>query len=381
MKNRTVLIIILAVLLLSLSLSVSAYEGEEEYEEEFEEVITTGRVLEITEPIADDSLSEYGIPIVVQKVEVEVLSGIFKGEILDIEHNLSNDPAYDIVVEEGDKVELYIETEDDQIVAAYISNLVRNVYVYYLVGALIILLLIIGRLKGLKATISLATIIFLIFKVLIPFILKGYSPIILSVVIVIISTVVTFVLIGGFTKKSFSAIIGTSGGVLIAAVIAILVGRLARLTGLSAEEAKMLLYIPQEVVLDFKGLMFAGIIIGSLGAVMDVSMSIASAMDEVKKANPSITTGELVRSGMNVGRDIMGTMTNTLILAYTGSSIPLLLLFYAYKYPFPAIMNFDFIVTEAVRSLSGSIGLVLTIPLTAFISGLIYKFNNDSIDQ
>jgi len=380
LNTRTIATIVIIIVILNLSLSVLAYGGEDEFEVGYEEVIANGRVLQVSEPITEDNLEEYDITVITQNVKVEVLSGIFKGRILEIEHNLSNDPAYDIVVKEGDKVELYIETEDNEIVSAYISNLVRNVYVYYLVGVLIVLLLIIGRLKGLKAAISLATVVFLIIKFLIPFILKGYSPILLSVVVAIVSTIITFVLIGGFVTKTFSAIIGTAGGVLAAATIAILVGYLARLTGLSAEEAKMLMYIPQEVVFDFKGLMFAGIIIGSLGAVMDVSMSIASAMDEIKKANPTIAVGELIRSGMNVGRDIMGTMTNTLILAYTGSSIPLLLLFYAYEYPFATIMNFDFMVTEAVRSLSGSIGLVLTIPLTAFVSGLIYKFHNGSID-
>ncbi len=371
-----IIMVILLILVLNLPLPVSAYEGEEEMDGEYREVIATGRVLEIQETEPEEDLSEYGISITAQKVKVKVTSGIYKGEILEIQHNLANDPAYDIVVKEGDRVELYIDTVDGEIETAYISNLTRNIYVYYLAGILIVLLLIIGRVKGLKATVSLVTIVFLILRFLIPFILKGYSPILLSVAVVIVSTVVTFILIGGLSRKSFSAIIGTSGGVLIAALIAILIGHLARLTGLSAEEAKMLMYIPQEVVFDFKGLMFAGIIIGSLGAVMDVSMSIASAMDEIKKANPSITFSELLGSGMNVGRDIMGTMTNTLILAYTGSSIPLLLLFYAYRYPFGTIMNFDFIVTEAVRSLSGSIGLVLTIPLTVFVSGFIYRFKD-----
>ncbi|MDI6706783.1 MAG: YibE/F family protein, partial [Bacillota bacterium] len=223
---------------------------------------------------------------------------------------------------------------------------------------------------------SLAVMIFLILKILIPYMLKGYSPIMLSVVVTVISTVITFLLVGGVTIKSLSAIIGTAGGVLIAAGIAVIVGKLARLTGLGVEEARMLMYIPQGIEFDFQGLLFAGIIIGSLGAVMDVSMSIASSMDEVKHANPDIATNDLIKSGMNVGRDIMGTMSNTLILAYTGASIPLLLLLSAYENTLSSVLNFDFITTEIVRSLAGSIGLIVTIPLTAFITGFLEKLQS-----
>jgi len=140
------------------------------------------------------------------------------------------------------------------------------------------------------------------------------------------------------------------------------------LSGLSHEETQLLLYIPQGIEFNFKGLLFAGIVIGALGAVMDVGMSVASSMFEIKAVSPQISRGDLFRSGMNVGRDIMGTMTNTLILAYLGSSTPLLLLFYAYQISPERILNLDTIVTELVRAFSGSIGLISAIPLTALIA-------------
>ncbi len=144
-------------------------------------------------------------------------------------------------------------------------------------------------------------------------------------------TIVTIFVIGGINSKSIAAIIGTSSGVLIAGIIAYIVGSQVRLTGLSAEEATMLMYIPQGIDFDFRSLLFSGIILGALGAIMDVGMSISSSIEEIHNANQSLTTKELFNAGMNVGKDIMGTMTNTLILAYTGSSIPLLLLFMAYE--------------------------------------------------
>jgi len=159
--------------------------------------------------------------------------------------------------------------------------------------------------------------------------------------------------------------------VLVAGGIAFFVGSLASLTGLGDEEAQMLMYIPQQVNFDFKGILFAGIIIGALGAVMDVGMSIASSMREVEAAKPEITTKDLIRSGMNVGRDIMGTMSNTLILAYTGGSLQLMLLFMAHDFSLTEVINWDMIASEVVRALAGSIGLIFTIPLTAMVAGTI----------
>ncbi len=145
------------------------------------------------------------------------------------------------------------------------------------------------------------------------------------------------------------------------------------MTGMSTEEASMLLYIPQGIQFDFKALLFSGILLGALGAVMDVAMSIASSIEEVYKANKELSRGELFSAGMEVGKDVMGTMSNTLILAYTGSSIPLLLLFMAYDTPLVRMLNLDIIATEIVRSLAGSIGLILTIPLTAVVTVLLLK--------
>ncbi len=368
----------MAVMASVLLIHTAAFGAGYEYPGEdpgYEEVITKGKVLKIENAAAENDLGDVGIPLTVQEIEVEITSGDYKGRVLNVENHLMDDPGYDIIVEEGDRVELFLEVNNGSIEAAYITSYDRSVYAFYLAAAFIIVLLVVGGIKGLKATVSLAVMVFLIFKVLIPYMLKGYSPIMLSVVVTVISTVVTLMLIGGVTVKSFSAIIGTAGGVLTAAGIAVAVGKVARLTGMGAEEARMLLYIPQGIEFDFQGLLFAGIIIGSLGAVMDVSMSVASSMDEVKHANPKIPTGNLIKSGMNVGRDIMGTMSNTLILAYTGASIPLLLVLFAYDNTLSSVLNLDFITTEVVRSLAGSIGLIMTIPLTAFVTGYLEKYN------
>jgi uncharacterized membrane protein len=244
MKQRIILMAVMASVLL---IHTAAFGAAYEYSPEdpgYEEVITKGKVLKIENAAAENDLGDVGIPLTVQKIEVEITSGDYRGRVLHVENHLMDDPGYDIIVEEGDRVELFLEVNDGGIEAAYITSYDRSVYAFYLAAAFIIVLLVVGGMKGLKATVSLAVMVFLIFKVLIPNMLKGYSPIMLSVVVTVISTVVTLLLIGGVTVKSFSAIIGTAGGVLTAAGIAVAVGKVARLTGMGVEEARMLLYIP-----------------------------------------------------------------------------------------------------------------------------------------
>ncbi|HFL3828433.1 TPA: YibE/F family protein [Clostridioides difficile] len=330
-------------------------------------------VLEVEdEEKTEDNISQ------TQYVKLKVTSGKYKGEIFETENNLSDNFAYDIVVKKGDKVVVAIDEYENGLTDVYISDYARQSQIFYLLIIFILLIIMIGKGKGLKSIITLTITIFMVLKVLLPLMLKGINPIPISVLVSIAITIITIFIVSGINNKSIAAIIGTSSGVIIAGLIAYLVGSQVRLTGLSGEEAIALMYIPQGIDFDFKSLLFSGIILGALGAIMDVGMSIASSIEEIHNANKDLTKKELFNSGMNVGKDIMGTMTNTLILAYTGSSIPLLLLFMAYETSMIKIINLDIIATEIVRSLAGSIGLVLTIPLTALISTFLIKRENKS---
>ncbi|NLY86751.1 MAG: YibE/F family protein [Tissierellia bacterium] len=341
-------------------------------EEYVESTVEKGIVLEAEEPHGEEGLYE-GIK--VQRLKVKISSGKYKNQVLDIENHLSDNPAYDILPKKGDKVVVMIEEIDGDL-EAYVTDFQRSNYILYLAIFFVLIILLIGKIKGLKAIVSLVLTILAILYILLPQILKGVDPMLVSILIAVGVTVITILLVSGFNYKSLTAILGTSIGVIIAGLIAYYMGHKAHLTGLSSEEATMLIYIPQNIEFNFKNLLFSGIILGALGAVMDVGMSIASSIEEIHLANPNLSTKELFKSGMNVGKDIMGTMTNTLILAYTGSSIPLLLLFMAYNISLVEIMNLDIIATEAVRSLAGSIGLALTIPVTAAIGSILIKKQN-----
>lgn len=280
----------------------------------------------------------------------------------------------------GDEVLLHLEKNeaDDSITRAYIAGFKRDKLLIALAIIFAILVLLIGRLKGMQAMISLIFTVLLVLKILLPRILLGDSPIILSLFIATIITIGTLLIISGFTKKTASAIIGTVSGVFFAGLLAYSFSFFSKLIGFSYEEIQMLTYIPQNTKFDFNGLLFAAILLGALGAVMDVSMSISSALYEIKQVNPSLTGKNLFKSGMNIGRDIMGTMVNTLILAYTGSSLNLLILLLAYNKPLIEILNYDMIVVEIVRALSGTIGLILTIPITALAATLLFNQQSES---
>ena len=345
-----------------------------EGEGEPELLYARGRVERVIDEV-HETAEEAGMESEKQILEVMMLDGPMKGKTQVVENIMRGEmthPAYNFRLQKGDKIVLALESEKGEITNVYVDDLVREGYVKLLVVAFCILLVVLGGLKGFKSLISLVITISAVLGVLLPLILRGYNPLVLAVLVSIGVSVVILLIVGGINGKSLAAIIGTSGGVLIAGAIASVTGIAANLTGLD-EESIMLMSIPQNVDFSYQGLLFAGIIIGALGAMMDIGMSIASAIDEVKKANPELGIGDLFKSGMNVGRDVMGTMSNTLVLAYTGSALPLLLLFMAYDTPLVKIINMDFIVSEIVRAVAGSIGLILAIPITAASAGFLSK--------
>ncbi len=282
-----------------------------------------------------------------------------------------NDKYKSVRLGKGDEVLLSLEeNKDGSIRSAYVAEIARDRYLAYLAVGFAVMLVLVGGIAGLKAIVSLGLTVLAVLKILLPAILRGWNPIMVSVGICVAAICTTLLIISGFNKKTLSAVVGTTGGVVVAGISALLVGSMAKLTGFGTEESQMLMYI-QNVQFDFRGLLFSGIIIGAMGATMDVGMAIASAMHEIKSNNPAMKIRDLIRAGMNVGRDTMATMSNTLILAYTGGSLHLMLLFMAYKTSFAEIINWDAIASEVLRALAGSIGIVFAIPLTALAAGLI----------
>ena len=301
------------------------------------------------------------------EVQLHIDSGPAEGTEATITHRTLNNPAFDIHPQEGDN--LIVRDENDSYAIVDYDRLPAMLALFLGFAALLICF---GGVTGAKALLVLLFAVLLIAKGLIAFILFAPSHILLwTILIGTIITLATQLIVNGCNVKSAGAIIGTIGGILVAGLLAILAIHFTYLTGIDEEQAGMLkaLYL-QDV--DFRELLFAGIVLGALGAVMDVAVSIASAQYEMKLLAPKTKFQTLVTSGLNVGRDVMGTMANTLVLAYIGGALPLILLISAQPdLPLLHVMNLNMIATEVVRSLIGSIGLLCAIPITAYATAFL----------
>lgn len=369
------IIYLLCLLMLFLALLPGQTQGQihpefndEQYQESYEKAL----VLEVKEEKEEEIEALQG-KVIEQKVQVEVLSGPNKGKVLTAINTISGSAGFDLSLAPGDQVVIYIAESttpnaEESVKTIYVSDRVRSPALGWIVFIFAGLLLLIGRLQGAKALFGLGVTVLGIYKILLPGLIAGKPPLPLTVVVLIGVTLITMISIAGFSQKALAATLGTLGGLLVAGWLACAFGDLAQLTGLATEEERMLVYV-ENLNIDMRGLLFAGILIGAVGAIMDVTMSVASAISEVKKVNPDMKTTELIAAGMNVGRDIMGTMANTLILAYTGGALPFMLLFMVYEMEPLRIVNWELIVTEIIRALVGSIALVISVPITAVIAG------------
>ena len=221
------------------------------------------------------------------------------------------------------------------------------------------------------------TIVCVLFLFL-PMIYRGVSPIFSAVVVAVITTVVTIYLISGISVKSLTAISGTVTGVVMAVIFAGIFGKVTQITGYNVSDIEELIYLEEKTAIKINELLFAEILIASLGAVMDVGMSIASTLQEIYSRRPDLGMWDLFKSGMNVGKDMMGTMSNTLILAFAGGSLNTLVFIFAYNYSYHQIINMYSIGIELMQGISASMGVILTVPFTSlagafFISGKVLK--------
>ena len=308
-----------------------------------------------------------------QHLKIEILDGSHKGETMTIRHTIERImPGY-YIFKVGDKLLVRATEDNGKIETVKIQEKVRDTQVYLIVGLFVALLLIIGGIKGLKTLVSLVIAVTMIFFGYIPLIIKGVNPILASLGISIPVVIITLIIISGKNIKTLVAIIGTSLGVIISGILAFIFGNLAHLTGLADDSSISLAYIPQFRNLDYKGILFGTILIGAIGAIMDVAISIASALYEINDLDKNISKKNMIISGMNIGKDMMGSMSNTLILAYVGTTLHLIILFIVYRIRFTEIINLDSIATEIIRAMAGSIGLIITIPVTVVIGTAIYK--------
>ena len=315
--------------------------------------------------VVEDNLSPDGVRVGYQMLKVQLTSGEYKGEIVNATSAEGN--LFGAVCKKGDSVVVHMSVSgDSKNVSVYSKD--RIVAVAAFVGIFLLLICVIGGKNGVKSVIGLVFTFVAIFRIYIPLIYRGFSPFWAAVIITIITTIVTMYLISGIAVKTLCAILGTVIGVLLAGLSAWLFGRVADIDGYNVSNIETLAYVGQITNIQIGGLLFSGILIASLGAVMDVAMSVSSAISEIHDKAPQLGCLELFKSGMNVGRDMMGTMSNTLILAFVGSAVSELVINYAYNLPFRQIINSYNIGIEIMQGVSGSIGVILTVPAVAVVT-------------
>ena len=326
----------------------------------------TARVLEVLEDNSQPDEAIEGRLRGSMVLKLEILSGTYKGRVVETVNYFS--ALYSVVVTAGDTVSVRIDTVPDGRYQVSLYNYNRVPLIIALVLLFALALLAIGGWQGLRALGGLVFTFISIVYLLLPLMLKGWAPVPLTVAIVAVTATAGFYLLGGWQPKTLGSILGALCGVAAAAILGSLAIGLLHVSAYRMDEGEALLLVRGDTGLQLKGLLLSGILIASEGAVMDTAMSIASAMAELKEKRPDIGRKELFRSGMVIGRDTTGTMANTLVLAFAGSSLNMMILICSYNVSFNQLMNTDFVAVELVRAVAGSLGIILTVPCVALIT-------------
>lgn len=278
-------------------------------------------------------------------------------------------------VEQGDKILVEGYAENGEMLY-YFGDFVRITPLIWLLVIFCVLIIVFSKMQGLKTVVSLGFTCLSVFCVLIPAILNGRNIYFWSIAVCVFITVMTLSIISGFNVKSLCSGIGCVCGVLCSGLIVLITDKFLNMTGLLEEESVYLIQLYPDNPINLKAIIFAMIIVGAVGAVMDVSMSISSSLYELRIKSPDTAPKELMKSGFTIGRDMMGTMANTLVLAYIGSSLTSVLLLVSYNASLEQVINKEMIVAEILQALAGSMGMLLTLPLTSAVCAVIYYKKN-----
>lgn len=340
-------ILVASILLLSIFISPSKIYAQEETFE--------GRIVKILEEKGN-----------YQKLEVQASTGSYKGKNVIVQNGQFT-TVENLKYKIGNGVVLTANKLDDGTDLIVIADHIRRPVLAYLFAIFIVLTVLIAGKWGLTSILGMGYSFYIIFKFILPLIVKGYDPVTVSIIGAVFIIPVTFSLSHGVNRKTINAIIGTIISMIIVGILSIVFVSFAKLTGFAVEEAGFLQYQLGGII-NMKGILLAGIIISTLGVMDDITISQASVVEELKKANQKLSKKELFVRSMNVGKDHISSMVNTLVLVYAGASLPLLLLFVNNPHPFSEIINYEIIADEIVRTMVGSIGLILAVPITTYIS-------------
>lgn len=367
-------VIVSAVFLLILLLLPTGYEGAVIYQGTDR---CAARVLEVDDSmIIDTGLVRSGE----QSCKLELLGGKFKGEIVDGCNLLNGSLEQDKIFAVGDKAQVVVSYQGDRIGTVTMIDHYRIPMELLLAGIFGVFLLFFAGQTGLRAILSFAVTVLCIWKILVPLYLKGANPVGVGMIVTMLLTGTILSLVYGFDRRAAAAVLGAGAGLLVTAILGIFFTKTFKIHGAVMSYSESLLYSGYQH-LNLTEIFMASIFIGSSGAVMDLAVDITSAIQEVVEKKPDISRKEAVKSGINVGRAAMGTMTTTLLLAYSGGYIALLMVFMAQGTPLYNIFNYKYVSAEILHTLVGSFGLVTTAPLTALTAGMLLAGKKKSVTE
>lgn len=324
----------------------------------------SGRVLEVRQ----DTVTSTNAGQIRQIYEVELRSGESVGKRITISSDVDANP-YQLQPRPGDRIVVFILPDEQGNVQYYLEGFDRRSALLWLAVAFVGTLVLLAGRQGLKVALSIAISIAIIGWVLVPAFLNGANPVPIALILAGVLTFISTGLSTGWNRQSLITAIGTMGGVLVAFILSYIFSHWAHLSGLSSEEDR--LFFAQNPTLNPAGLLFAGIIIAAMGVVEDVAVSIASGVEQVRKANAHLPFYDRFRAGMVVGRDHMSALANTLIFAYVGASLSTLLLYQQYGGSWLKFLNFDSVTKDVVGALTATIGLIFTVPITALLAAWV----------
>ena len=340
-----------------------------------------GSTLVASDPLGADNRSFYAQATVVevtvdntggepfmgnQKVVARITSGEYRNYRCDLENpNTYQRGAFCVP---GTKIIALVRVDAEGKLVGNVYNYDRTGMVWVLLGLFALIMVAVGGKKGAAALYALVFTFVCVICVFVPLLYVGMNGILAAIITAVLILFAYIYILNGWSLKSLCGVLGTTVGVALSGLLAMIVGSAYDLSGFNMEDVEGMIYIAGHSKLDVANILYAGVLISSLGAVMDVSVSIVAAMEEIYEKAPKLAAKELFVSGMRVGHDMMGTMSNTLILAYTGSATSVLLSIYAYGMPYLQVMGYNSIIIEILCGLCGTIGVILTVPVQTAIT-------------
>jgi uncharacterized membrane protein len=383
--NKNIIIYIFTIVFSILFIALGYSVNKPEFNEQSFNKSYKAHVVSVEETIQDET--DYGyesFSTTTIKFKAEIKNDELKGSVVEayqyIDEIVAVTPK---VIQEGDKIiisSLISRTGEGE--EWTFMEYDRSSVLWGLLLGFFALIVIFGGKKGINTIVSLIFTCLAVFMVFVPSILKGNNIYLSSIIVSIYIIFMSLLIINGANKKTLCAIVGNLGGLIIAGLLALIVSNIMHLTGLIDDDSMFLLLLNTETPIDLKAILWSGIVIGSLGAVMDVSMSIASAMNELAENMCERNFKSMLKSGFNIGQDAIGTMTNTLILAYIGSSLSVVLLLMVNYKDVLLLFNLEMIVFEIIQAIIGSMGILFAIPITSLFAAYVYnqkKSDNDKV--